>query len=71
MWYSGLRGVVKIGMKQVFDCTIEVSREFEREFQRRIVPVTFDSIDCLTRHANGLCEVCLALVACLPLLADA
>lgn len=66
----GHLGVVKIGIEQIFDCTIEMICEFECEFQRGIVSVTFDGVNRLTRDANGLREACLALVTYLPFLAD-
>lgn len=49
-------------MEELLDLAIEVSGEFEREFERWVVAVAFDSIDCLAGDADCIREVTLMAI---------
>lgn len=55
--YSRL--LVEWRVEEILNLAIEVSSEFEREFERWIVAVTFDRVDCLAGDADCICEVAL------------
>lgn len=58
-----LRIFIEGRIEQVFDRTVEMVCEFEREFQRRIVPIPLDGVDRLSGDVECGSQVGLTLPA--------